>query len=166
MSPDGNWPHEGQDDRAGGGPSVPDTCLSPGAPLTALDLCGRAMVVVGMGMPLAVAFPGWVWMGPGSMLILILFMGMAQERWLTRERHRLFMSALKRTGTLSGSPEGPETPPHRTRARGGGKPEEDGVSREPTAGPRRLEHGGVARGEGGSEACGCAGCAHGDLQSS
>ncbi|HEX6038011.1 hypothetical protein [Longimicrobium sp.] len=88
---------------------------------TTLDLCGQAMMVMGIGMPLAIAFPGWMWVGPGSILILILLLAIVHERWLTRERHQLILSALREIVALSSSAGADERQHRGKRARGGGK---------------------------------------------
>ncbi|HLM68086.1 MAG TPA: hypothetical protein VK358_11190, partial [Longimicrobium sp.] len=62
-----------------------------------------AMLLVGGGMAFAVDERWWVWLSIAGMLILILAMGMSQERWLTRERHQLITSALKRTAVTGRS---------------------------------------------------------------
>lgn len=101
------------------------------------------MILVGSGIRYAAA-AGWgmLLMVVGA-VILILYMGLDQERWATRERHRLIESALKRSGALSGY--APAKPGNRrgTRARGGGKPMETGSSGRAQDAPPRLGAGGV-----------------------
>lgn len=88
------------------------------------------MILLGSGMRDAAA-PWWgVWLARAGMLILVLFMWMVQERWLTRERHRLVVSALKRTGGLDTSREPEKRLPKRARTRRGGKPVEQKPSRK------------------------------------
>jgi hypothetical protein len=83
----------------------------------------------------------WLWLSLAGVLILILDMGMKQERWLTRERHRLTMSALKRTGVFGRSGPSEEKASRRTRVRRGGKPVESDSSRSGKAQPARLGDG-------------------------
>lgn len=90
--------------------------------LTTIGLCGLGMILVGSGMHRAFA-EGWrVALALAGMLILILGMWMVQERWLTRERHRLITSALKRTGVDRDSGQWNGTASPRTRTRRGRKP--------------------------------------------
>lgn len=83
---------------------VPDSYASQACVArTTIQLCGRGMILAGSGMLLAVN-KGWgLCLALAGMLILILAMGMVQERWLTRERHRLIAIALKRTVAVSSS---------------------------------------------------------------
>lgn len=122
-------------------PARDDGSSNRGIPLTTIGLCGLAMILVGSGMQRAAADGWWVWLALAGVLILILFMGMRQERWLTRERHRLTMSALKRTGALGRSGHSEEKASRRTRPRHGGKPVESGSSRPGKARPARLGDG-------------------------
>ncbi|HYW13907.1 MAG TPA: hypothetical protein VE871_18230 [Longimicrobium sp.] len=79
------------------------------------------MILVGSGMRRAVT-AGWqVWLALAGMLILILAMWMIQERWLTRERHRLMRSALKGTAAVGDSGRLKEKASRRTRPRRDGK---------------------------------------------
>lgn len=95
-------------------------------PRTTIGLCGLGMFLVGSGMPLAVNKGGWLCLALAGMLILMLAMWMLQERWLTRERHRLIASALKRTAAPGGSGRSEENAPRRTHSLHGGKPVETG----------------------------------------
>ena len=133
-----------QDGRAAG-PSLAssDVPSHRGIPLTTIGLCGLAMILVGSGMRRAASDGWWVWLALAGVLILILYMGMKQERWLTRERHRLTMSALKRTEALGRSRPSEEKVSGATRSHCGGKPVESGSSRSGKAQPPPLGDGAV-----------------------
>jgi hypothetical protein len=126
MRPDADLHPSDHDAAVDRSPSIRDNKL----PVTSLDLCGLGMVLVGGGIPFAVA--GWsrLVLLLILILVLILFMGIVQERWLTRERHRLVVSALKRTGALDTSREPEKRVPKRARTRRGGKPIEKKPSRK------------------------------------
>lgn len=123
MSSDADPKHPAQNRRAAGaamgdenGPSIRRI------PLTTIGLCGLGMILVGSGMRHAVT-EGWrVWLALAGMLIVILVMAMVQERWLTRERHRLIASALKWTRVSRDSGRGKGKTRRRTGGRNGEKP--------------------------------------------
>jgi hypothetical protein len=144
MSSDADSIPPERDGRAAGSPPARDDGSSDrGIPLTTIGLCGLAMILVGSGMRRAASDGWWVWPALAGVLILILHMWMKQERWLTRERHRLTLSALKRTGASGRSGPSEEKTSRRTRARRGGKPVESGSSRSGKAQPPRLGDGAV-----------------------
>lgn len=152
MSPDAGSTPPQRDGRAAGPPPPRDGgSFNRGLPLTTIGLCGLAMILVGSGMRRAAADGGWGVPALAGVLILILYMGMKQERWLTRERHRLTMSALKRTRAPGGSE---DKGSRRTRARRGGKPVESGPSRSDKAEPARLGGGAVPPDPHGRDAAG------------
>lgn len=93
--------------------------LSPGSRLTTIGLCGLGIILVGTGMRHGATERWWVPLAHNGMLILIIAMGMFQERWITREQHRLIVSALKRIGEPGRSG---KRMPRRKRSRRGGKP--------------------------------------------
>lgn len=117
--------------------------VSRSVPLRTMELCGWGMLLVGSGMPFAVDEEWWVWLPIAGMVVLMLFMAMVQERWLVRERHRLIVSALKRTGAPEGSGRSKEKASRRTRTRRGGKPVEIGSSRRAEGEPAKLGDGAV-----------------------
>ena len=142
MSSDPDSNHPDQKRRAAGVPTGQDKNPSlRGVPLTTVGLCGLAMILVASGMRSDAAEEWWMELAPAGVLILILYMWMSQERWLTRERHRLIVSALKRTGALDSSLESKEKATRRTRTRRGGKPVEKGSSRSTGDEPARLGDG-------------------------
>jgi hypothetical protein len=147
MFPDGDPPHDGQDDRGADPPAVRDRPALPGARLTTLDLCGQAMMAVKIGVPLAVAFPGWAWLGPAATMLLILLLAMTHERWLVREGHGPVQSARQRTPATSGSAEAQEEPLRRMPVHGGGKSNENRLSGEAKAKPPQLGTGEMPPGQ-------------------
>lgn len=147
MSSDADSKPAAPNRRAAGVPTSRDDGLSPrGIPLTTIGLCGLAMILVGSGMRRAAAEGWWVGLVLAGVLILILYMGMGQERWLTRERHRLIMSALKRTGVRSGSGHAKEQVSRRTRTRRGGRGEEKSLVPRADAEPPPLGEGRMSPG--------------------
>jgi hypothetical protein len=109
-----------------------------------MELCGLAMILVGIGMAYPVGEEWWVRLIIAGMLVLLFFMAQAQERWKTRERHRLIESALKRTGATGGSGRSKGKTSRHPRPRRGGKPVEPGSSRTAQGEPARLGDGGMS----------------------
>jgi hypothetical protein len=126
MSPDAETKRSGQDGEGTGFPLAPNDRPSlRTVPLTTIGLCGLGMILLGSQMRRAAA-AGWgLALAIAGMLILILFMGMVQERWLTRERHRLIVSALKRTGARPHQARSGGRSSRRASPRRGGKSKAD-----------------------------------------
>lgn len=142
MCPDAKSRQPERDDQTtGGSPGRDDDPASSGVlPVRTMDLCGWGMLLVGSGMPFAVDEEWWVWLPIAGMVILMLLMAMVQERWLMRERHRLIVSALKRTGVPNRSGRSRSKASRVSRTRPDGKPVET-AARSAEGDPVKLRDG-------------------------